>query len=228
LHVDTKTYPYRKEIDRLVRLKQEYKHGDPLDYHTVKILLNSLYGKFVQLIETSRGKYKASACWNPIYGAVITANVRIRISNWQTVYPSIVAVHTDSLISDTSLPFSEHGELGDLVYECEGDGLVLGSGIYQIGDKVRFRGFPLKVSLFDLLSTNRNKVSLDVTRAYSWREVVFHNWPDDMINRFETAMRQVAVNFDQKRLWLNDWEKWSDVESRPVDSVPLIASSILY
>lgn len=228
LHVDTKTFPYREEIDRLVRLKQQYKHGDPLDYHTVKILLNSLYGKFVQLIDKGQGRYRASACWNPIYGAVITANVRIRISNLQTVYPSIAAVHTDSVISDKPLPFAKDGALGDLVFECEGDGLILGSGIYQIGDKVRFRGFPLSISLFDLLATNSNKVSLDVTRAYSWREVIFHNWPDDMINRFETAIRQVAVNFDQKRLWLNDWERWTDVEHRSVESVPLIASSILY
>jgi len=40
LHCDRVTYPYRREIKKLVALKQQYKKsGDQLDYHTMKIFL---------------------------------------------------------------------------------------------------------------------------------------------------------------------------------------------
>ncbi len=221
LHVDKKIYPYKAEIDRLVRLKQQYKTADTeLEYHTVKILLNSLYGKFVQLIAT-KDYYKATTCWNPIYGGLITANTRIKISRYQDKYPQVVAVHTDSVITTVPIPCDTEKTLGNLIYETEGHGLVLGSGIYQIGDKVRLRGFPANCSLFDFLTSKTRYVSLDVTHANTWREVVFHDWDVHVINRFDTQKKRIRVDFDSKRIWLDDWTRWSDVEKRVVESMPL-------
>lgn len=228
LHIDNRQFPYRREIDKLVALKDQYKKtGDDLDYHTIKILMNSLYGKFVQLLPNG-DTWKATSCWNPIYGAIITANTRTRISKLQTEYNHIVAVHTDSVISDTPLPFGKTGSLGDLIFECSGRGLILGSGIYQIGDKVRFRGFSSRRSLFDLLGATGRYAKLAQERPFTWREVAFHNWPSDQINRFTEQDRKLDVRFDRKRLWLRDWLRWSDVEQHTVESLPLVVTPVLF
>lgn len=221
-------YPYRREIHKLVKLKGEIKKkGDDFDYHTIKILLNSLYGKFVQLIKKGK-RWEASACWNPIYAAIITANCRIEMCRMQKTYASIVAVHTDSVISTTPLPYNGHAKLGDFEYKREGQGVILGSGIYQIGKTVKFRGFEKKRDLFDLFKCNDKVAKVSVTRPHSWRLVMAMGWDTEKINLFETRPRKLKVNFDQKRMWYRDWQKFSDIPKRQVESVPLVNSKLLF
>ncbi len=224
----TKQYPYRSEILRLVSLKNQIKNkGDDFDYHTIKILLNSLYGKFVQLIKKD-SHWQASACWNPIYAAIITANCRIEMCKMQKRFPTVIAVHTDSVLSTAPLPFNGSAKLGEFGYVREGKGVILGSGIYQIGETVKFRGFQKRDSLFDLFTCNASKIGIDVTRPHSWRLVCAMGWDTEKINLFETLPRKLKVNFDQKRLWFDDWKVFSDIPKRQVESVPLVNSKILF
>lgn len=212
--------PYHHEVLKLMEWKDKFKReGKKMDYHTVKIFLNSFYGKMVQLI-AYQGKWKASTSWNPIYGSVITANCRIRISELQQKYPEVIAVHTDSVISTKPLPFGKQGNLGDIIYELEGDGLILGSGIYQIGKKNKFRGFESSVPIIELLPKRGKKLNVSRRRPFSWREVAYRGLPHDMINKFEELERALSLNFDTKRIWLDDYEDYSEVLKRNVDSVP--------
>lgn len=223
-----KQYPYKREIERLVRLKTQFKReGKDLDYATIKKIMNSLYGKFVQLIDKG-DYYEASSCWNPIYGSIITANCRIRVSSYQQAYQDVVAVHTDSIITKKSIQVNNNGNLGSLKFEKEGEGIILGSGIYQIGDKVKFRGYPLKTSLFELIHNGNKTVTLSSNKAYTWKSVVHRGLPLEMINRFEQVDKKVNINFDTKRLWLKDWKSFKEVEKRKVYSIPLIYSSVTY
>ncbi|GAI55493.1 unnamed protein product, partial [marine sediment metagenome] len=184
LFVRRKRYPYRKIVNELYRLKAEAKQKDDKEfYHFVKILLNSIYGKFVQLIAKD-GKLVASTCWMPVYGAIITANVRLRVARCQNEYPAIVAVHTDSVVSEKSLPLVVSDKLGDWSLSCYGLGVILGSGIYQIGEKKRFRGFPTRIDLLELLNKSPPIIALCKERPLSWREVVFHHWEQSFINKF--------------------------------------------
>ena len=220
-----KQYPYRKEIDRLVKLKSEYKlRGLDLDYHTVKIIMNSFYGKFVQLIE-KEDYYEAGSCWNPIYGTVITANTRIRMSAAQKKFSSVCAVHTDSVLSTAVLPIQHNNNLGDFIQKTEGNGVILGSGIYQIGDKTKFRGMNGQLKLMEILSGCGKELKLSYKHAYTWREVAHRGWYNEKINLFENIPKQINVNFDQKRLWLNDWQDWTQVLERKVESLPLLCPS---
>lgn len=222
LHVDNKQYPFKRQVEKLVRKKQLInKEEDPLGYRTIKILLNSLYGKFIQLIE-KEDHFQASSCWNPIYGAVVTADCRIRVSKLQTTYPNIVAVHTDSIISNKALPFIDKGQIGDFTLKKEGFGVVLGSGVYQIGDKCRFRGFKTNRTLMQLLQSDAGSVELIEHHPWTWREVAARDWNTDLINKFVDTPKTLHIRFDQKRLWLKDYARFSDVPKRNVKSVPLI------
>ena len=213
--------PFKYEIDKLVKVKERYKKQDKkLDYMIIKIFLNSLYGKFVQLIP--RGdRFRAGYNWNVIYGSVITANCRIRISDMQQMHDSIIAVHTDSVISTKPLGFPDKGKLGDMVAETEGKGVILGSGVYQVGDKTKFRGFDTKVSLLDMIGKSKDTLKIVKKRPLSWREVAFHGWEKDMINMFTDITKNVNINFDRKRIWIDDWTTYKEVLKRKVYSTPI-------
>ena len=220
-----KQYPYRKEIDRLVKLKSEYKlRGMDLDYHTVKIIMNSFYGKFVQLIE-KQDYYEAGSRWHPIDGSVITANTRIKMSDTQKKHNSVCAVHTDSVLSTSALSIQSNESLGDFILKAQGQGVILGSGIYQIGNKTKFRGMSGQLRLMEILSGCGKELKLSYKHAYTWREVAHRGWYNEKINLFENIPKQINVNFDQKRLWLNDWQDWTQVLERKVESLPLISPS---
>jgi hypothetical protein len=220
LFCDTDKKPYYDRMLELFEWKKQYKvSGDKMRYHTVKILMNAIYGKQAQKIKTPEG-WETSTCWNPIYAAIITANVRIRVSEMQQNNKCIVGVHTDSLISTKKLDLQLGKELGEWDFEIEGKGVVLGCGIYQINDKNKFRGFNHHKKWLSMLDVNKPELSITSKRPLSWREVVFHGWDDDQINRFTDITKKVTVNFDKKRLWLDDYKTFREVLTRKVYSVP--------
>lgn len=213
-------YVYRNEIKRLMRFKDDFKRrGLDMDYHTVKIFLNSFYGKFVQLIDKDT-HYKAGTSWNPIFGSIITANCRVRISELQQAHDSIIAVHTDSVISTKPLPLPKKGHLGDIAFEIEGDGVILGSGIYQIGGKTKFRGFDTRKPLAELIPKKGKTLNVVKLRPFTWREIAHRSMSFNKINRFEDVDRNLRLNFDTKRIWLEDYKDFSEVFKRNVESVP--------
>ena len=228
LFLDNRQYPYRKEINRLTKLKGKFKaeHKD-LDYQTVKIFMNSLYGKFVQLIP-KEDHYVAGSNWNPIYGAIITANVRCRMSTLQQKIVGCVAVHTDSIITKRRESIGQDSTLGQLSYETEGEGVILGSGIYQIGDKVKFRGFPLRTPLLKLVESGGKSLKISNQHAYTWREIVFRGWSNTLINRFENVDKKVDINFDTKRFWIDDWNDFKEIGKRNISSIPFTYSKLMF
>jgi len=223
LIVRNKRYPFRTQILKLYQYKQKYKEqNNQIDYHIVKILLNSLYGKFVQLIKNET-KYYAYSSFNPIYASVITANVRIRMSELQNKFKSVVAVHTDSVISTEPLDLQFSDDIGDWNLVCKGEGVIIGSGVYQIKDKTKIRGFPKEISLFDLIKRGGKRIIINEKRPLSWTEVVFHNWEKGLINRFELVKKEITPDFDKKRIWLNDYQDFSEIPQRKVKSIAYLA-----
>ena len=228
LHVDNKVYPYRAEIDRLFELKSALKNtDDALGYHTIKILLNSLYGKFVQLIESPYG-WRAGASWNPIYASVITSDTRVQITQLQQQYPSVYAVHTDSVISDAKLPYEKTTVLGALSYECEGDGIIAACGIYQIGNKTALRGVPSGLSLSDLATNSGKELTITRQAPRTWRQVLANSWSLDRINNFEEIVRNLRPDVDRKRLWIEDAHTWEELRHNTYESEPLFYCPLLF
>lgn len=227
LRVRKKSYPYRKEVIKLYLEKSQAKSENRLiDYQLIKLILNSFYGKMVQLIKQG-DKYRAGLSWNPIYAAIITANDRIRMSKMQRDHPDIIAVHTDSVISKAQLPLPLSKRLGEYDLACEGEGVILGSGIYQVNGSSHFRGFQTKQPLNELIKGKRKYLRLPTIRPLTWREVIFHNWDPALINQFTEIPREFDINFDTKRVWLGFWDSADQVWSKEIESVPLLFSDLL-
>ncbi len=214
--------PYHDLILKLFKVKAEAKlKGDKELYYFTWKLTNSLYGKQVQLIRKGN-RIEASSCWNPVYGAIITENVRIRVAEAQRDYPSAIAVFTDSVISTHKLPLKLSDELGDWTLKTQGLGIILGCGCYQIGDKVRFRGFPIPDSLWDLLNKSPPMIAIPVTRVITWRQVAVNHWDGNLINRFQDIDKVLNINFDTKRMWSYRWEGGDDAINTIIESKPCI------
>lgn len=207
-------YPYKTEINRLFELKRQYKYNDKLRYMLVKILLNSFYGKFIQITPKYRNGeiiFDAGYLFNPIYASVITANTRLKLSRMCDNFDSIVSVHTDSVISSKELAIPLSDKLGEWNLEANGYGVSVGCGVYQVGNKVHYRGYKRIDSLIDLIMNNRNKIKIPVnqTLVLSWRLIVFRNAENDMINRFVNEDKILNLHFDSKRNWSSAW-KWDN------------------
>ncbi len=227
IECQTIEYPYKKEVKRLFELKKKYKKTDALRYMLVKILLNSFYGKFIQVTEKWREDkkiFEVGWLFNPIYASIITANTRIKVCQASETYDKYtVAVATDSII--TSIDLRNDGlnisdKLGAWSFENSGYGVVVGSGVYQIGDKTHFRGYHGLNDLTELVKNNRNRINISVNQrlVLSWRLVVFRNASPDLINRFTQNVKVLNLHFDKKREWASGWN-WAD---RLVSSLPFI------
>lgn len=222
--------PFYDAVYKLCELKNKYKkEGNKAKYYVVKILNNSLYGKMVQLIDKGNF-FQAGNSWNPVYASIITANTRIKISKIQQQYKSVIAVHTDSVISTKELPITGKNRLGDFEYVTEGKGVVLGCGIYQIGTKNRVRGFylnkddksPYYKDLLSLIDIDSDILKISQLYAVTWRKVIAYNWDKSQINRFSTDPKHIHIRFDKKRVWMRDYNKFNEVLTRYVYSVPYI------
>lgn len=198
--------PYAACIDDLWNLKGEYKDKDPGMYYTVKTFINGFYGKTVQLTKQPNGDLKAGPGWNPVYGAIITANTRLRVSDFQRkLGKSCLAVHTDSVLTTRRVPDSTLGSsLGQWAHETSGDGVIIASGIYQIGKKLADRGFRLMKgpTWLDRLESAgcASEIHLKETRPLSWLDALHRSRPND-INLFLDLDKTLNLNCDRKRYW---------------------------
>lgn len=198
--------PYKKVIDDLYRKKTTFKGTDERMYMLSKIMMNGFYGKMIQLVENEKGQVLAGESFNPIYAAIITANTRIRITDICNQYRNkVLAVHTDSVMLKDTLPSKVLGsKLGLWSKETEGDGILISCGVYQIGDKCKFRGIEIskKDTWTEILKRNKSSYKIPVPQqiVLGWMESNFRG-KDVLTNRFLNVIKTVDLNADTKRLW---------------------------
>lgn len=207
LFTTKKKYPYRKTIQTLFKIKDAYKNKDKMLYNASKIIMNSFYGKCVQCIEQPDKTILAGAGWNPIYGAIITANTRIKVSKIQNLMKDkCLAVHTDSVITTEPIPdrFLRPG-LGNFEYVTEGTGYIIACGMYQIGKQCAFKGFvPKDGETWETLLYKfkyRKTLPYSCIRVESWVEAMAKNHGLESINVFSRMPKRIDLNCDTKRVW---------------------------
>jgi hypothetical protein len=206
LIIYNKSYPYQKRITKLYRIKEYTKKTNPFISKLAKLMMNSFYGKMCQLIPDEKGNLKAGSGWCPIYASIVTANVRIKISEIQEkLGKNCLAVHTDSVITDVKLPGEYIGKkVGQLELKEEGKCILVLCGMYQIGTKVAYRGIDTseKINWETILRKigNRSTYDLPTKTVKSWIEALRTNTPDE-INKFIDNYKYINLNIDSKRIW---------------------------
>ena len=110
--------------------------GDPAEY-ALKLVLNSIYGKFAQRVGTA-------PYYCPEWAGMITARTRARISNVLATYADrAILIATDGILLRTEIPISDGGGLGSWTLEGRYRWADLWQpGFYILSDgKLRTRGY---------------------------------------------------------------------------------------
>lgn len=202
----SKRQPYDEVVRKLYAMKELAGEDDIMKYDLSKKLNNGFYGKMVQLTALPSGQLRAGPGWNPIYGAHVTAKVRVRMAEAQELLGrSCFAVHTDSVLTSKPLPRSWRSEgLGGWKMKKSGEGVVVACGVYEIAGKSANRGYDMKPGFSWVRELrkagNRLVIPLTEHRPLSWVGSV-QTGHVDRINEFMDFPKELNLNSDVKRFW---------------------------
>lgn len=175
------------KVKDIFRERERIRKEQPEIADTYKKLLNSLYGKFFQLIpkweklgdrewhdnvkyvgkkgfeELYIRRWITGNLFCPVYATIITSNTRLRVLDMvRENYDTAIATFTDSFLSTEKLNI-KGSNLGEWDKDKHGELILVGTGIYSIRDGndilTRSRGFvlPKDHDLFSFFENNRNK-----------------------------------------------------------------------
>lgn len=226
-------FPFKSEIERLYEWKE--KESDPDIKYAVKIILNSLYGKTIQISDNSRpGKL-----FNPFYASIITANTRTKLLKLACQKPEcIIMFSTDGVHSSEPLNVPNKPGLGDFAKDFIGEGVYLMSDVYNLWNekktKNKLRGFSIAsekditagdVLLRDILANmNTPEYLYSTRRPYHLGECLLHLNKRSIhdLNVFGEVEKSINVNGDKKRIWDKDFLSGKQALKETIQSVPLV------
>jgi hypothetical protein len=228
-------YPFKTEIERLYQWKDSEKDED-IKY-CVKIILNSLYGKFIQI---SGNDNVTGRLFNPLYASLITSGCRTKILELAIQKPDvIISFSTDSVISTEPLNVPTNPKLGEFQKDFEGQGVFVMSDVYNLWNnethkvKSRIRGFSVgstkdydekETYLKDILENSDSWQDFKTgcktpslyeyfsDRPYHLGECLLHNKKRKItdINVFGKTKKHIDVNGDNKRIWSDEFKTGKD------------------
>lgn len=219
-------YPFREAINYLYPIKQANKNKDKVLYWFYKIVMNAIYGCFIERHKKADGNIYSGVLFNSVYASIITAKTRWRLlkdvkkSNWKY----LVGFHTDSLISTKKLNLICNDDIGNWELVDEGEGVLINTGIYQLSKKITHRGFKTQdLNWFDKLFEYYDKTKIPFTKKHMLKSAEclkrYHNI--DKVNTFIEQNRNLNINSDKKRIWNRDFENCADLLTSNIDSKPL-------
>jgi len=230
-------HPYREEINKLYDWKE--RENDPDIKYCVKIILNSLYGKTIQVVGDDN---RTGKLFNPMYASLITSGTRIKLLQYALQKPEcVISFSTDSISTTEKIRVPKKPKLGDFAFDFEGSGVFVMSDIYNLWNdktkenKNRLRGFAFKkekdyddkaILLKDILRSMpfSAKYSYTTSRPYHLGECLLHTKKKDvsMINVFYDVEKTIDINGDNKRMWLSRFENGNDALKRVIKSLPIV------
>jgi hypothetical protein len=228
--------PFKSEIERLYKWKQSEK--DPDIKYCVKIILNSLYGKFIQV---SGDGNQTGKLFNPLYAAKITAGARIKILKLALQRPEdIISFSTDSVTCTEKLNVTDNDEMGEFGLDFNGEGVFIMSDIYNLWnyetkkEKSKLRGFSLAslkdmdndtVYLKDILAgMNDTTYTYMSKRPYHLGECITHRKKRSIkdLNVFGDVKKTIDINGDNKRVWDKDFSAGKRCLEEMHESYPIM------
>ncbi len=228
-------YPFKSEIERLYEWKEKEK--DENIKYCVKIFMNSLYGKTIQV---SGDEKKTGKLFNPIYASLITSNTRIKLLQLALQSPEdTIMFSTDAVHSAVKLDVPLKPKLGDFAKDFEGEGVYIMSDVYNIWNdttkktKNKLRGFALAMEkdidsdiilLKDILGNmDSDTYEYYTKRPYHLGECLLHKKVRKIedLNIFGEVKKSIKINGDRKRVWEKDFTNGKDSLRNSIASMPL-------
>jgi hypothetical protein len=216
--------PLSEYVDTFYAKKEGSGKGDP-NYQTYKLLLNSLYGKFIQNVEVEENgkvdtetiieadgrqtkvpkKYKAGGLFSPVIATLITGFVRAYLHRlehqYQAIHASTDSIKTLARVEANALPRG----LGGLNVEVAGDCILLRNKLYLHYDGPMVAGGrPKKYALHgfwgtvdDLLGmVAGRKIHYAVEHLYRMKEA---RKQGKVVLKSYTQEREVAIDWNLYR-----------------------------
>ena len=228
-------YPFRIQINKLYALKQKTLKSE-YEYDLYKKIMNSLYGSFYEKI-MGKEKWQTGKLFNPIYAALITAYCRMIM--WQVMRDysdCVVSAATDGLILDKKPKVKYSKDLGDWSVEGKGEVVIIRSGLYRIGEKVRergirsFQGINTKYGkygdIFEYVEDHPERKCYPIisNRPLNLGECLVHTHKKsiDDLNVFVDQEYTVTINKDFKRLWDDEFVNGGELFEKEITSRPLM------
>jgi hypothetical protein len=218
-------YPFRDTINNLVQMKidAKVKYGKlSMEYQMPKITMNSFYGKFLNINNGVAGKY-----WNIIYGALITADTKIKV--WELARKAgknLISIETDGIFTTVKLNERTGKQLGDWELMEADNMFIIGNGVFTNSSKLKSRGFPKKYLNFDKILKeygNESKFKFNWNKPVTPKEaMIMHKYKIKDINVWNEAQRTVNCNSDIKRVWARYDYSFNELRENVVESSPLI------
>lgn len=217
---DSKSYPYSKFIKELYKKRQILKKENSPMQLPIKIIINSIYGKFGQ---KKRGKI--GSLFNPILFSFITGYTRAMLYRFvckNNLENDTVAFATDSICTTRKININSD-RLGEFSLDTKGDDCYfLQNGFYRINEKWKQRGFgSLKGREIEHLETFEKDEKLfykfEIKRSGRLRSNIISGKIED-IGKIKVHTRQINLNADRKRLWLGELD---GINRKHNESMPL-------
>lgn len=161
---------------------------------------------------------------NIIYAALVTATIRnIIYERGVELGDNLIAFLTDGILSKT--PLKKYGtKLGEFSKKYEGELYLLGSGMYQTSEQVKFRGFNSeKVNLKELAEKNAKKQVLKVptTERTGIGRAVGSVAKFNNFNVIKADTKDLNVNFDTNRIWEKPFKNYGEALKTHINSEPI-------
>jgi hypothetical protein len=233
-------YPFKQEMERLFDWKETEKDEDIR--LCVKIFMNALYGKTIQV---SGDNNKIGKLFNPLYASEITAGTRIKLYELALQSPDdIIMFSTDSVHSMVPLKVPNKPGLGDFSKDFEGEGVYIMSDVYNLWNldknkmKSKLRGFALAVEkdidsdvvmLKDILANmEEEQYTYTTNRPYHLGECLLHKKARKIadLNVFGTETKHININGDKKRYWFDSFKNGRECLKKQLTSIPLVVERI--
>jgi hypothetical protein len=204
----------------------------------IKIILNALYGKFIQIT----GDNLTGKLFNPLYASIITGNTRSKLFELAYQKPdAIIGFSTDSITAIEKFKTPKRPKLGDFSFDFKGEGVFILSDVYTLWNekenKNRIRGFSTtkekegekkhntKILLRDILKELDGTIYEYFTyRPYHLGECLVHNKTlniKDNLNIWDKVLKTIDINGDIKRVWKKDFKSGKDCLKENILSVPI-------
>lgn len=115
-------YPFKKLVEEAFNYRAKLKREGHPSHVAVKLVLNSLYGKFAQTVGSAR-------YYSPIWAGLITSKTRAQLLS--AITEDVVCVMTDSIWSTKPLPLTLGEGLGDWEEQEEARLWLAEAGLYE-------------------------------------------------------------------------------------------------